>query len=73
MVVVRGGHALICGDSIDTAIDIVAFIGSVNELKKRDYEGYKQVEKAIQSLVEEEPFALDIIKEFALNMTEIFS
>lgn len=73
MVVVSQGKALLGGDSIDIALDIVGFMGAVNELKKRNYKQYKQLECAMQALIKEEPFTLDIIKEFALNMTEIFS
>lgn len=73
MVIVSQGKASIRADSVDLAMDIITFIGSVNELKKRDYEKYKMVECTIQELVKEEPFTVDIIKEFALNMTEIFS
>lgn len=73
MVVVSQGKSLIRADSVDLAMDTITFIGSINELKKRDYEKYKMVEYAMQELIKEEPSTLDIIKEFALNMTEIFS
>ncbi len=73
MVVVSQGKALIRADSVDLAMDTITFIGSINELKKTDYEKYKMVEYAMQELIKEEPSTLDIIKEFALNMTEIFS
>lgn len=73
MVIVSEGKSLIRADSVDLALDTITFIGSINELKKRDYEKYKMVEYAMQELIKEEPSTLDIIKEFALNMTEIFS
>lgn len=73
MVVVSEGKALIRADYIDLTQDIITFMGSVNELRKRDYEKYKMVELTMQELIKEEPFTVDIIKEFALNMTEIFN
>lgn len=73
MVVVGYGRVVMRDDPVDLAMDIVTFIGCVNELKKRDYEKYKVVELAMQSLIKEEPSTLEIIKEFALNMTEILS
>lgn len=73
MVVVKDGRTLISGDCADIALDIITFIDSVNEIKRRDYEQYKVVESAIKELTEVETPTLDVIKEFAINMTEIFS
>lgn len=73
MVVVMDGRTLISGDCADIAIDIITFIDSVNEIKRRDYEQYKVLERAIKELTEVETPTLDVIKEFAINMTEIFS
>ena len=73
MVSVSKGKTIINGDTIDVAIDLVTFMGCLNRIKKEDYEAYKIIECALKALIEEETDALDTIKEFAINMTEIFS
>lgn len=74
MVIVSKGKTMLNGDSVDIAIDIVTFMGTINEVKKKDYKQYESIEYAMKALIKEEELStLDIIKEFALNMTEIFS
>lgn len=71
MVAVTNGRGIIAGDSIDISIDIIAFMGTINELKNKDYELYERVVQAMQELMKEEPSTLDTLKEFAENMIEI--
>lgn len=73
MVTVQHGRAVVFGDTIDFAIDIVTFLGSINRIKEEDYEHYKALEVALKALCEEDKTSIDIIKEFAINMTEIFN
>ena len=74
MVIVSKGKTMMNGDSVDIAIDIITFMGAINELKKNNHKAYKATELAMKELIiEEEPFTLEMIKEFAVNMTEIFS
>ena len=73
MVIVKDGKAAAFGDTIDFAIDIVTFLGSINKIKEEDYEHYKAIEVALKALCEEDKTSIDIIKEFAINMTEIFN
>lgn len=73
MVTVSKGRAIVYGDTVDFAIDIVTFLGSINKIKEEDYGHYKALELALKTLCEEENESIDIIKEFAINMTEIFN
>lgn len=73
MVIVSNRKAILKGNSVDTALDIITFLGTINQLKQADYEEYKMVEYEIKSITKEFPSTVDIIKEFAVNMTEIFS
>lgn len=73
MVIVKEGQAIVMGDSIDLAIDTVTFLGSINKMKQEDYEHYLVFEAGIKALFKEHPKSIDDIKEFAINMTEIFN
>lgn len=68
MVIVRDGKASIIGDSLDIAIDVMTFMGSIVEMKQRDYEGYEQLLTAMKGLVEVDSTTIDIMKDFTRVM-----
>lgn len=73
MVIVNDGRTLITGDPVDVALDTIGFLGTINRMKRENYEGYLVLEASLKAVFEEEPELINEIKEFAINMTEIFN
>ena len=73
MVIVSRGRTTISGDATDIALDTIAFLGTINKLKKEDYATYVMLESNLKAAFEEEPEFINEIKEFAVNMTELFN
>lgn len=73
MVIVNDGRTLITGDPVDVALDTIGFLGTINRMKREDYEHYLVLEASLKAVFEEEPELINEIKEFAINMTEIFN
>lgn len=73
MVRVDEGIAIITGDALDVSLDIVCLLSTINKIKRNDYKGYLVLEANLKALLEEEPEFIDVIKEFAINMTELFN
>lgn len=72
MVTVNEGRALVVGDTLDLALDTITFLGTINKMKQEKYNDYVIYEKALSRTCKECPEFLETIKEFAVNMTEVF-
>lgn len=73
MVIVSNGKTVLAGDDIDAAIDTIVFLSTINKMKKEDYKTYLTFETCLKAVIEEEPEFINEIKEFAINMSEIFT
>lgn len=73
MVIVSLGKALVNGDSAEIALDTLTFLGAINRIKKEDYARYVMLESGLKAAFEEEPDLVNEVKEFAINMTELFN
>ena len=73
MVVIDKTRTMMYGDKIDIAMETIAFLSTINKMKKEDYEQYLLFEEAIKIALKEEPSLINEIKEFAVNMTELFN
>lgn len=73
MVIVDKGTAMIRGDVIDVSLDIIGFLDAINKLKQENYEKYILLETTLKVTLKEEPEFINVIKEFSINMTEMFN